>query len=347
MTRLIREGDRSPEVADIQVRLRSLGIQVDDEPGVFGTGTVDAVRGFQQRRDLLVDGIVGPQTWRELVGASWHLGDRNLYLGNPPMRGDDVATLQAKLNALGFDVGRDDGIFGPRTMDAVRAFQREYGVAEDGIFGPASLAALRGLRIERAGTAASLREQLRARRRAGLEAAVIVLDPGHGGDDPGAGGTSVSETDLCWDLSRRIAARLSAAGADVHLTRTADEGPDGSERARRANKTDADLFVSVHLNAHTEASAGGASTYYFSGSRAGEELAEMIQQRLLKLGLRDCRSHARSYSVLKETRMPAVLVEPVFISNPDEAARIQAPEFRDDVADAIVAAINDYFDAAT
>lgn len=348
MRKIIKKGDRSAEAADVQIRLRALGLEVNDDPGVFEEGTVTAVREFQQRRSILVDGIVGPQTWREIVGASWRLGDRNLYLTSPPMRGDDIGALQAKLNALGFDVGRDDGIFGPRTMDSVRAFQREYGVAEDGIFGPASLTAVTGLRVERAGTAASIREQFTARRRAGIGRAEIMLDPGHGGDDPGASATGgLSELELCWDLAERVADRLRDAGAAVRFSRIRDEGPDGSERARRANEMDTDLFISLHLNSHKEASAGGSSTYYFSGSRAGEELAELILQRLLKLGLRDCRSHARSYSVLKETRMPAVLVEPIFISNPNEADRIQSAAFRDEIADAIIAAINDYYDAAT
>ena len=64
MNGLIKQGHRSAQVADVQARLRALGVEVGDEPGSFGTGTYNAVRTFQQQRDLLVDGIVGPQTWR-------------------------------------------------------------------------------------------------------------------------------------------------------------------------------------------------------------------------------------------------------------------------------------------
>ena len=67
-----------------------------------------------------------------------------------------------------------------------------------------------------------------------------------------------------------------------------------------------------------------------------------IQSELVSLGLRDCRNHAQSYTILRETRMPAVLIEPVFISNDDEAKRIQDPEFLADVADAIVSGVRRY-----
>ncbi|MGH2729514.1 MAG: peptidoglycan-binding protein, partial [Actinomycetota bacterium] len=198
MTDLIKKGDVSEEVADVQARLRALGIDVDDEPGHFGAATVRAVRTFQQQRNLLADGIVGPQTWIELVGASWRLGDRILYFTHPPMRGDDIAKLQARLNALGFDSGREDGIFGTRTDHAVRAFQKEYGVTEDGIFGPASQRALMGLRVDRPGTAAGLREEIERSRHTGVRGALIVVDPGHGGSDPGdLSAAGSAESDLC------------------------------------------------------------------------------------------------------------------------------------------------------
>lgn len=342
---LIREGDRSPQVADVQTRLRALGFTIDDDGGVFGHSTKLAVRSFQQQRTLLVDGIVGPQTWSELVGASWRLGDRILYLKVPPMRGDDVLQLQRQLNAMGFDAGKQDAIFGEDTDRAVRAFQKEYGVAEDGIFGPMSLASLHGLRIDRPGSALPLREELTRLRRAGASGAVVVIDPGHGDDDRGAldPAAELCEDDVCWAVATRVSDRLVAAGADVHFTRTRAENPTASERARRANDFDADLFLSIHMNAHRESSAAGASTFYFGGSTAGEALAEEIHDRLVGLGLTDCRTHARAYALLKETRMPAVLVEPAFITNPGDAQRLRDARNLDRIADAIAAGTLRYF----
>lgn len=346
MTLLIRPGERSQEVADVQARLRGLGYDIADDPGSFGPATTSAVRAFQQQRGLLVDGLVGDETWNALVEASWRLGDRSLYITRPYMRGDDVALLQARLNALGYDAGREDGIFGPDTDLAVRHFQKEYGIAEDGIFGFATLTALNGLRIDRPGTAASLREELRLSRPAGIHDAVVALDPGHGGDDPGdVGHDNVLEGELCWELAHRVAERLVACGARVRFTRHEAESPDDGERARRANEIDADLFVSLHLNAHDAASAEGSSTSFFRTSHAGERLADSIQQRLVRLGFRDCRSHPRSFTLLRETRMPAVLVEPLFITNPGEAKRLEDPGFRSRLAGAISEGILDYFES--
>ncbi len=344
MTSLIRQGDRSPEVGDVQARLRSLGIEIDDETGVFGRATHQAVCRFQQQRDILVDGIVGPQTWSELVEASWRLGDRALYLRHPPMRGDDVSMLQTQLNALGFDAGRQDGIFGRDTDAAVRAFQKEYGVAEDGIFGAISRAALMGLRVDRPGTTRHLREQLSRHQHPGLRSATVVIDPGHGGTDRGAGAGDRDEADVAWEIATRAAEILLQHGARVRFTRTEVEGPDASERARRANEIDGDIFISLHLNEHEKTSAEGSSTFYFGGSRAGEELADRIQDEIVALGVKDCRSHARSYTILKETRMPAVLVEPVFVTNPGERDRLSDPGFLGELAGAITRAVERYFD---
>ncbi len=344
MNEIIREGHRSNEVLDIQTRLRALGMKIDDEQGSFGASTKQAVRTFQQQRGILVDGIVGPHTWEELVGASWRLGDRNLYLMQPLMRGDDVAALQRRLNALGFDAGREDGIFGKNSLRAVRGFQKEYGVPEDGIFGPKSHAALIGLRVERAGTSSHLREELRRAERSGLGDALVIVDPGHGGKDEGEiGPGGVRESDVCWDLATRLAERLVGVGARARFTRTETEDPSVLERARVANDLDGDLFIALHLNRHDEEMAEGACTYYFAGSAVGEALAERVQEQLVLLGAKDCRSHARSYPILKQTRMPAVLVEPAFITNPDEEKKLDDPAFRNAVADAIVTALHSYY----
>ena len=344
MRSLIREGDTSAQVADVQARLRALGYEIEEPTGSFGRRTKYAVRAFQQRRGLLADGIVGPDTWNALVEAGWRLGDRVLYLKNPPMRGDDVMTLQARLNALGFDSGREDGIFGRDTYNAVRAFQHEYAIPEDGIFGGRSRAALEGLRIDRPQTAASLREELKLSERPDARTALVVVDPGHGGEDRGdvaAGGDT--EADVCWDIANRLARALADGGSRVRFTRTEAEGPDAQERARRANGWGADMFLSLHLNSHSEPTAEGASTYYWPASRSGELLADAIKDELVDLGSRDCRSHPRTYSILRETRMPAVLIEPAFITNPDEAKLLMDPDFRSTIATSIASAVRRYF----
>src|SRR5205814_7300565 len=124
--RTINTGDLGEGGADVQQRLVVAGETIDAGGlgGRFGSSTEGAVRAFQQRRGLLVDGTVGSETWGELVEAGFALGDRTLYLRSPHFRGDDVRALQRRLSSLGFDAGREDGIFGPRSDRAVREFQR-------------------------------------------------------------------------------------------------------------------------------------------------------------------------------------------------------------------------------
>jgi N-acetylmuramoyl-L-alanine amidase len=339
---MIRRGERSEQVADVQARLRALGFEVADEPGSFGASTERAVRAFQERRQILADGVVGPQTWNELVEAGWRLGDRILYLRQPPLRGDDVATLQARLNALGFDAGREDGIFGLDTDRAVRAFQKEYGVAEDGIFGPCALRALEGLRVDRPGLAAALREELRFARNTIAEL-FVMLDPGHGGNDTGdVGPNGLREADVCWDVMRRAAQSLATLGARVRFTRTEAESPTPSERAQRANELGADVFVSLHTTSQDDGGAERACAYYFRTSRAGRRLAEAVLAELSLLGSKDLRIAARSYPQLKETRMPAVLIEPACIKEPDDEKRLDDPGQRAALAAAIVEGLRRY-----
>lgn len=349
MDHLIHAGAHPEEVADIQARLRGFGLTIDDEPGHFGPSTERAVREFQQRRFLLVDGIVGPQTWQTLVEASWRLGDRILYLKRPYMRGDDVADLQERLNALGFDAGRPDGIFGPLAYAAVRSLQKEYGIPEDGIYGQKTHAALMGLRVDRPGIPARIREQLRHRHGRGLQGELVMIDPGHGGGDLGSIGPSgLAEADVCWRLATLITERVASFGAKARLSRQEPEDPDDTERARRANEMGADLVVSLHLNSNEEPRAEGSSCYHYASSRVGEELAESIQTRLVtRTTCRDCRIHPRRYTILRETRAPAVIVEPAFITNPDEEKKLADHNHLVVIADAIVVGLRDFVSVPT
>ena len=139
---VLRRGDRGNAVRDLSARLARRGF---DSRGASTSSTTTleaAVRDFQKQRGLRVDGICGPETWGALIESGFQLGDRLLYLSSPMLRGDDVAELQRRLNALGFDAGREDGILGPETETALRQFQRNAGTTADGVCGPATLAAI-------------------------------------------------------------------------------------------------------------------------------------------------------------------------------------------------------------
>lgn len=344
----LSRGARGEAVRDIQARLAALGYRIHPgEHGEFGPTTERGVREFQQRRRLMVDGRVGDDTWNELVEAGFSLGDRVLYLRYPSYRGDDVRALQSALNLLGFDAGREDGILGVRTERAVLQFQRNVGLPPDGIVGATSLDAIRRLRPVAAGPGrADVREaEALSRLSASLEGSRIAIDPGHGPGDPGeAGPAGTLEFEGTLWLATALAEELRARGASPFLLRTADTNPSPAERARSANEAGAEIFIALHLNAHDDPAAEGASAFYYGRedwfSQAGQRLAESIQQAVTeRLGLKDLRTHARSLPILRETRMPAVHLEPCFITNADEEARVLDPAFQREMATAVADAI--------
>lgn len=344
---LVRRGDRGEAVHDIQTRLLALGYAVApaERAGTFGASTEEAVRAFQERRGLDVDGIVGPATWRELVEASLRLGDRILYLRAPPLRGDDVRALQDRLSALGFHGGRVDGIFGAETAGAVREFQRNYGHPVDGIVGDATLRALQGLPGIGGDTPVATVHEREALRRfpASLSGMRVVIDPGHGGSDAGlAGPGGLTEAAFAAELARRLDAALVAAGTSCYPTRDSGPAPSEGERARLANALGADVYLALHAARAERPEGGGARVCYYGHERfrseAGRRIAELVGEELGRLGL-EVGLHAKTFPVLRETRMPAVQIEPGTITNPADEARLADPAFLERVAAAITEAL--------
>lgn len=345
---LYRRGSTGPAVAEVQQTLAGLGLlrELPSEP-VFDEATDRALREFQQRRGLSVDGIVGPETYRALSSARWKLGDRLLSLASRPFVGDDVAALQERLLELGYDAGRVDGVFGARTAAALRAFQRERGLVADGTCGPATLRDLKQLgRLVTGGRPHALRESEQLHR-AGVSLAgkIVVLDPGHGGLDRGVCAHGLCEADVVLDLAARLEGRLTASGVRAHLTRGADRGPSDAERAAFANELGADLLLSLHVDRGSSPGAHGVATYHFGTgwgvhSTAGEQLASLVQREVVaRTGMLDCRVHGKSWELLRLTRMPAVRLELGHLTHPGDAARLAAAEFRDTVAEALLVAV--------
>jgi N-acetylmuramoyl-L-alanine amidase len=352
--RIIRAGDRGEAVRDVQRRLLALGhrIAADELAGRFGPSTDDAVRAFQRGRALPADGMIGPDTWGRLVEAGYRLGDRTLYVRSPLFRGDDVLELQRRLNQLGFDAGREDGIFGEANGRAVLNFQRNIGMKADGIVGPETVGALERIRPVQPGPSRALvREAEDVRRmRTSIVGSRIGVDPGHGPDDPGnIGPSGVTESELTLLLAAALADALTRLGAIPSILRTADETPSPSERARAANDLDAAVCVSLHLNAGGPSEQGSTCAYFGTEetySPAGQRLAERVQDALTsRIGLVDGRTHRLTISLLRETRMPAVQVQPGFLTHPHEEALLVDPAARRRIAEAIAEGVAAFFAA--
>lgn len=200
----------------------------------------------------------------------------------------------------------------------------------------------------------------------------ILIDPGHGGRDPGASGpTGLMEKEVVLDVSQRLVRRLRAQGYAVSLTRTGDEAVDLTRRAAMAREFDADLVVSVHINSLPGKARPLVETYYFRPRRRYQryttlqweqknvtadesaQLAAHVQQAVLA----QVRAHnpnvvdngvrTRGFRVLRGVSVPAVLAELTVLTVPEEESRLRSGSYRDQLAKALAAGVKSYLEART
>lgn len=188
----------------------------------------------------------------------------------------------------------------------------------------------------------------------------VVVDPGHGGPDPGAvGAAGTLEKDVVLAVAQELARYLTQAGIRTLLTRTEDrrlaeeagslkhrQVEDLNRRARLAQEAGATLLVSIHANAFPSPRWSGAQTFYQEGEAESRRLAEAIQAQLVRR-LPPNRRQARpaDYRLLREAEMPAVIVEVGFLSNPEEERKLRDRAYQGRVAEAIFHGIMDYLSA--
>ncbi|MBB6451121.1 N-acetylmuramoyl-L-alanine amidase [Geomicrobium halophilum] len=171
----------------------------------------------------------------------------------------------------------------------------------------------------------------------------IVLDPGHGGVDPGALGHNLQEKEITLDVAQRVEAQLKNEGIDVTLTRSTDATTSLAERATVANQSGADLFVSIHANASTSNFARGIETYYSSGSQESRNLANTLQMQITDgVETIDRGIIESNFYVLRTTTMPSALVELGFVTNGQDASLLRTDSFRNQAASSIVTGIKNY-----
>ncbi len=362
MNAVFRLGDSGPAVAQITGLLERIGLLDDGAAGdldqlgeapQFDARVELAVRTFQQQRGLTVDGAVGPLTFRRLDEARWRLGDRILtHLAGNLLVGDDVYTLQRRLLDLGFGVGRVDGYFGPETEAGVREFQRNFGIPPDGTCGPATLKALTRLSpMVKGGAPNALRAEEHIRE-AGphLGGKVVVIDVGRGHNLPDE--YAATSDSILHDLAQRVEGRLVATGVQAFLTtpRWAPTPGEEADRAAFANRTGADLFLSLALDTSGNPDACGVSTYFFGDadhetwSSAGERFAGLVQREIVaRSDLVDLRWHPKTWDLLRGTRMPAIRLDVGYLTNVGDVERLRDPDFRDVLAEAVVVAVQRFY----
>ena len=190
----------------------------------------------------------------------------------------------------------------------------------------------------------------------------IFLDPGHGGSDSGAVSNGLREKDLTLSVYNKVSSRLASLGYSVLTSRNTDKDVDLVSRADQANKSNADMFLSIHFNAGGRGASYGIETYYYKARpeytpainkdkhndperlEKSRKLAQKIQQSLVsKTGAYDRGVKRETFAVLRETSIPSILVELGFIDNREEANKIKTNEYQEKLADGIVDGIVEYY----
>ncbi|TSB44827.1 N-acetylmuramoyl-L-alanine amidase CwlD [Alkalicoccobacillus porphyridii] len=193
-----------------------------------------------------------------------------------------------------------------------------------------------------------------------LSQRVIVIDAGHGGMDGGAtSNTGYLEKDATLEIAKKVRDYLQEAGAIVLLTRETDadlanedtkrirtrKTEDLKRRAELVNESDADMFISIHLNAIPSPRWRGAQTFYHLNDPQNQVVAKLIQDELVR-NLANTNRVAKPIQhvyLLKEAKIPGALIEAGFLSNPDEAQLLETDEYQESVAASIYQGILRYY----
>ena len=187
-----------------------------------------------------------------------------------------------------------------------------------------------------------------------LKNKIIYIDPGHGGNDPGAMYKDVLEKDINLEISKLLKNELNKKGGTVYLTRTGDydlsvpntinnKRSDLSRRSNVINKSNCDLFLSIHLNAESSSSWHGAQVFYNSKLEENEKIAKIFQ-KLFKEKLNSDRDYKKDNTLYLQNRItrPGVLLELGFLSNPNERYLLQTDNYQKKIVNIIIEGIETY-----
>ncbi|MCP6681114.1 N-acetylmuramoyl-L-alanine amidase family protein [Bacillus nakamurai] len=179
-----------------------------------------------------------------------------------------------------------------------------------------------------------------------IQGKTIYIDAGHGGGDSGASGSGLLEKNVNAAVSNRVIAKLSAEGAKTAVSRTDDTFLSLEERVAKASASQSDLFVSLHTNSGVT-SAAGTETYFNSAYEGAysERLASEIQHQLVSsLDTKDRGVKEAPFYVITYSKMPSVLAELGFITNPSDADKLKNNSGQEQAADAVVNGIKAYYE---
>ncbi|NMA74774.1 MAG: hypothetical protein GX963_11575 [Bacteroidales bacterium] len=296
-------GDRGDHVVELKKKLVQLGFAKWSNPTqYYGSNTIAAVNRFQAYYGLPVTKKVTPETFNkidDILNGQYNLGDS----------GPHIVELKEKLVILGFaNWSNPSGAYGKVTSNVVKRFQKAYGLIVNGIADEITLAKIDNNIVK------------------------IFIDPGHGGKDPGGQGFGLDEKDIVLDIALKTANMLSKnyLGVDVRLSRTNDTFYELVERANMANEWNADYYLSLHTNAHNGI-AHGFESFIFNGKVSNETVRkqrEIHNYLINKINRLDRGMKRANFSVLRNTEMPSLLLEYMFIDHPNENKLLRNASYR-------------------
>lgn len=315
----LQDGKRHEDTVQLKADLAKLGFRV---PGngttLYGKDTTKKVSEFQTYYKLSVNGIADNKTLEKIEEV----------LSGPLQNGKrhkNTIKLKENLEILGYKVSNNPTtLYGEKTEQQVRKFQKDHGLPISGIADVFTLEKIDSLIIK------------------------VFIDPGHGGKDPGASGYGLQEKNVVLDIALKTAEKLSRGylGIAVNLSRTTDKFIELEERSRMANDWGSDYFISIHNNAHT-GSANGFESFIHNGnvSKETKDMQKKIHEYLInRIDATDRGMKDANFNVLRNTSMPAILIEYLFIDNLKENALLKDKKYRnwlgEITADAIANAFN-------
>ncbi len=351
------EGASGEEVKTLQQNIKELGYYNGEITGNYDLNTGNSVQKFQEDNEMLPTGIVNQKTW-ELINEKLEINtqtrNKNVeipevlfrqknVLSRPTLRlgdtGEDVRDLQFYLKELMYFDGTIDNQFGNLTNNAVRAFQSNNKLLVDGIVGRNTWSALINLY-----SPLSICEIGSNDRYVG-----IIIDPGHGGEDPGAVSSTVLEKDLNLKISNYMANRFADLDIPFAMTRNTDETLTNAERIKRLKKPFGDVSNAIVISNHINAGGGeGAEVIY--PLRNNSTLARNILTEIGNSGQKMRTYYQKAlpndptkdfYYLMRDTdKLQTLIVEYGFIDNPNDLKRLE--NNWEKYAEAVVKAVAEY-----
>lgn len=317
MLKQYENGDSGEHIRKFKQDLVKLGFARWSNPSPnYGPITANVVKDFQRHFGLKVTGIADRRTLakiNEITSSRYQNGKR----------GNHVIQLKKDLNLfhMGFPSNPSNS-YGNITEKRVRQFQKLYGLPESGIADEVTLKTIKDNIVK------------------------VFIDPGHGGKDPGAGGNGLREKNLTLDIAKRIRNNLQQdyLGVDIKMSRTNDKYLSLAQRTNMANSWKADYFFSVHINS---GGGTGMESYIYNGNVSNEtkRFQNVVHSHLLsKVNVRDRGKKRANFHVVRESKMPAMLFEYMFIDNRSDSQKLKSNAFLNQLgkhtADGIAKAIN-------